>query len=85
MKQPTGGSGYHAASPWVGIDGRSCDSAILQAGLDISVGKHGEDYHGKYSLYVISYTDSRRVQHGMSGSHTTRMTSPVLPSKKVTR
>ncbi|KAI8977717.1 aspergillopepsin [Trametes punicea] len=35
--EPSGGSGFHSASAWVGIDGDTCDNAILQTGVDFTV------------------------------------------------
>ncbi|KIP06550.1 hypothetical protein PHLGIDRAFT_42062, partial [Phlebiopsis gigantea 11061_1 CR5-6] len=43
---PAGGTGAHAASAWVGIDGFSCGSAILQAGLDFIDFGDGDSYYG---------------------------------------
>jgi hypothetical protein len=34
---PSGGSGTYSASAWVGIDGDTCDSAILQTGVDFTI------------------------------------------------
>ncbi|KAH9940061.1 acid proteinase [Epithele typhae] len=36
-KEPSGGSGTHSASAWVGIDGDTCGTAILQTGIDFTV------------------------------------------------
>lgn len=36
-RAPSGGSGQFAASAWVGIDGDTCGSAILQTGIDFIV------------------------------------------------
>ena len=38
---PSGETGMHAASAWVGIDGDTCGSAILQTGLDFTVDEDG--------------------------------------------
>lgn len=39
VKVPSGGSSstLYSTAAWVGIDGSSCQSAILQAGVDISI------------------------------------------------
>ncbi|KAI0704684.1 acid proteinase [Earliella scabrosa] len=36
-REPSGGSGTHSASAWVGIDGDTCGTAILQTGIDFTV------------------------------------------------
>jgi hypothetical protein len=36
-KKPSGSSGTHAASAWVGIDGDTCETAILQTGVDFTI------------------------------------------------
>ncbi|KAI0738297.1 acid proteinase [Daedaleopsis nitida] len=36
-REPSGGSGTHSASAWVGIDGDTCGSAILQTGIDFTI------------------------------------------------
>ncbi|RPD55203.1 acid proteinase [Lentinus tigrinus ALCF2SS1-7] len=36
-REPSGGSGTHSASAWVGIDGDTCGNAILQTGIDFTV------------------------------------------------
>ena len=44
--EPSGGSGSHAASAWVGIDGDTCDTAILQTGVDFTVSGSSVSYDG---------------------------------------
>lgn len=36
-KVPSGGSGSYSASAWVGIDGDTCDTSILQTGIDFTI------------------------------------------------
>ncbi|KIP01872.1 hypothetical protein PHLGIDRAFT_79961 [Phlebiopsis gigantea 11061_1 CR5-6] len=36
-QEPVGGTGQHAASVWVGIDGDTCQTAIFQTGIDLYV------------------------------------------------
>ncbi|PIL34607.1 hypothetical protein GSI_03386 [Ganoderma sinense ZZ0214-1] len=36
-REPSGGSGTHSASAWVGIDGDTCGNAILQTGIDFTI------------------------------------------------
>lgn len=44
---PTGKDG--AASAWVGIDGDTCGSAILQTGVDFTISGGEVSYDGEYS------------------------------------
>ena len=47
----TGGSGQQAASAWVGIDGDTCGSAILQTGLDFTVQGSSTSFDSWYEWY----------------------------------
>ncbi|KAJ3713749.1 acid proteinase [Lentinula guzmanii] len=47
----TGGSSEQCASAWVGIDGDTCDSAILQTGVDFCVTGSSVSYDGWYEFY----------------------------------
>lgn len=51
-KVPTGSSssGSFAASAWVGIDGDTCGTAILQTGIDFTVSGGRVSYDGGYSV-----------------------------------
>ena len=44
--QPSGGSDSYSASAWVGIDGDTCQTAILQTGLDFTVSGSSVTYDG---------------------------------------
>ena len=44
---PSGSSGAHYASAWVGIDGDTCGNAILQTGVDFNVDGSTVGYDGK--------------------------------------
>ncbi len=46
-KEPSGASGAHYASAWVGIDGDTCGTAILQTGLDFNVDGSSVSYDGE--------------------------------------
>jgi len=50
-KAPSGGSGTYSASAWVGIDGDTCGSAILQTGLDFTVSGGSVSYDAWYEWY----------------------------------
>ncbi|KAH7881434.1 concanavalin A-like lectin/glucanase domain-containing protein [Lentinula edodes] len=53
--ESTGGSSEQCASAWVGIDGDTCDSAILQTGVDFCVTGSSVSYDGWYEFYVTWY------------------------------
>ncbi|GJE98367.1 peptidase G1 family domain-containing protein [Phanerochaete sordida] len=59
---PAGGSGSSAAAVWVGIDGASCQTAILLTGIDMSVGANGAP---SYSAWWDWWPDS---QGGFAGA-----------------
>ena len=46
-REPSGGSGFHSSSAWVGIDGDTCQTAILQTGIDMSVDGDDVSYDGE--------------------------------------
>ena len=47
-KEPSGSSGAHYASAWVGIDGDTCGTAILQTGVDFNVNGNSVSYDGEH-------------------------------------
>ena len=47
----TGGSNSQSASAWVGIDGDTCQSAILQTGIDFTVRGSSVSYDAWYEWY----------------------------------
>ena len=49
--QSTGGGGSQAASAWVGIDGDTCGSAILQTGVDFNVQGSDVSYDAWYEWF----------------------------------
>lgn len=46
---PSGGSGTYSAAAWVGIDGDTCDNAILQTGVDFTVDGGEVSYDGEFA------------------------------------
>lgn len=55
-KEPSSGSGTHSASAWVGIDGDSCENAILQTGVDFNIDGSKVTYDAWYEWYpAVSY------------------------------
>ncbi|CAN8098345.1 unnamed protein product [Discula destructiva] len=58
---PSGGSSLkkYAASAWVGIDGDTCSTAILQTGVDFYAGRGGVSFDAWYEWYPdYAYTFS---------------------------
>ena len=54
--KPSGGSGAYSASAWVGIDGDTCGTAILQTGLDFSISSSGAvSYDGTPRLFSLAH------------------------------
>jgi hypothetical protein len=49
-KEPAGGSGTHSSSAWVGIDGDTCQTAILQTGIDFNVNGGTASFDGLCSV-----------------------------------
>lgn len=45
-REPSGGSGSHSSSAWVGIDGDTCGNAILQTGIDFTVSGSSTSFDG---------------------------------------
>ena len=51
-REPSGGSGTHSASAWVGIDGDTCGTAILQTGIDFTVSGTRTSFDGPSLLLL---------------------------------
>ncbi|KAI1361661.1 peptidase A4 family-domain-containing protein [Xylaria arbuscula] len=74
---PVGGSSTrtYSASAWVGIDGSTCQTAILQTGVDFSARGKTVTYEGWYEWYPdYSY---RFSNFKISGGDTVTMTATV--------
>ena len=70
-KAPSGGSGLYSASAWVGIDGDTCDTAILQTGIDFTINNGVVSYDGEAiicSLILGMCVEHLRIQPGASGT-----------------
>lgn len=55
VPDPSGSSGA-SASAWVGIDGDSCTTAILQTGVDFTVGSGYDAWYEWYPDYAYDFT-----------------------------
>ncbi|KAM5540672.1 hypothetical protein V8D89_005703 [Ganoderma adspersum] len=56
-KEPSGATGKHYASAWVGIDGDTCGHAILQTGLDFAVNGKDVSYSAWYEWFPAGAAD----------------------------
>ena len=81
---PSGADG--SASVWVGIDGDTCGTAILQTGIDVTVSGGEVSYDGEYltpSSINSHILTGYFFQLGMSGSPLSPSISPASPSVPV--
>jgi len=62
----TSSTGEYGSSAWVGIDGATCSSAILQTGVDMMIGSDGEvtydAWYGKSARFP-THTPDIKVRH----------------------
>jgi len=84
-KTPSGGSGSYSASAWVGIDGDTCDTAILQTGVDFTVDGGSTSYDAWYEWYPdyaydfsgISISAGNTIKVTVTASSTTSGTAVI--------
>jgi len=75
-KAPSGGgSGTFAASAWVGIDGDTCGTAILQTGIDFTVDGGRVSYDAWYEYFPAFATDFTGIP--ISAGNTIKLTATV--------
>ncbi|KAH9847718.1 aspergillopepsin [Lenzites betulinus] len=58
-REPPGGTGEHSATAWVGIDGDTCGSAILQTGVNFKINNGRVTYDAWYEWFpapLIAFT-----------------------------
>ena len=77
-------SGEGSASAWVGIDGDTCDNAILQTGVDFTVSGGSVSYDGAQIVSSTVHAMLNARQLGTSGTLTTRTTSRASRSARAT-
>ncbi|KAJ7508239.1 peptidase G1, partial [Mycena galericulata] len=75
-KAPTGGSGSFAASAWVGIDGSTCGTAILQTGIDLTVSGSRVSYDAWFEYFPAAATDFTGIT--ISAGDTITLTATVM-------
>lgn len=76
-KEPSGGSSSttYSASAWVGIDGDTCDSAILQTGVDFNVKGTSVSYDAWYEWYPDYAYDFSGISFSAGDSVTLTVTA----------
>lgn len=86
VSEPSGGSGTHAASAWVGIDGDTYQKAILQSGCDFTVSGGSESYECWYEWYPnpLTYISAFKVAQGDEVTVDIVATSPSHGSTTLT-
>jgi len=83
-KKPKGGSNSvtYAASAWVGIDGSTCRTAILQTGVDFFVHGNSVSYHAWYEWWPANSVDFSGIS--FKPGDTVRVTVTATTNKKGT-
>ncbi|KAH9931533.1 peptidase G1, partial [Fomitopsis serialis] len=83
---PSGGRGSYSASAWVGIDGDTCSTAILQTGVDFTIDGGDVSYDGAwyewypdyaYDFSGISFSAGDTVKLTVTASSTTSGTAVI--------
>jgi len=72
----TGGSGEQCASAWVGIDGDTCQTAILQTGLDFCIEGSEVSFAGWYEFFPADSIDFSGISFSAGNSVT--LTATVI-------
>jgi hypothetical protein len=66
----TGGSGEQCATAWVGIDGDTCETAILQTGVDFCVTGSSVEFDGWYEFFPADSFDFSGISFSAGDSVT---------------
>ncbi|KAI0350815.1 aspergillopepsin [Trametes cingulata] len=83
-REPSGGSGTHSASAWVGIDGDTCGSAILQTGIDFTVSGSRTSFDAWYEWFPDFAHDFSGISISPGNSITVTVTASSLTSGTAT-
>ena len=77
---PPGDSpGFYASAVWVGIDGDTCQSAILQTGIEAAIDDGYVYYYGSSFLSLQAcWWSLKYLKLGMNGGLPTGLTSRAL-------
>ncbi|KAJ7782757.1 aspergillopepsin [Mycena metata] len=74
---PSGGSSTFAASAWVGIDGDTCGTAILQTGIDFTVSNGRVSYDAWFEYFPAFATDFTGIPACIAAGNTIKLTATV--------
>ncbi|KAI0824360.1 acid proteinase [Trametes gibbosa] len=74
-REPSGGSGTHSASAWVGIDGDTCGSAILQTGIDFTISGGRASFDAWYEWFPDFAHDFSGISLSAGNSITVTVTA----------
>ncbi|KAJ8468948.1 hypothetical protein ONZ51_g9312 [Trametes cubensis] len=83
-REPSGESGFHSASAWVGIDGDTCQTAILQTGIDMSVDGDDISYDAWYEWFPDFAFDFTGIDIHLGDTITTTVVATSLTSGTAT-
>ncbi|KIK66576.1 hypothetical protein GYMLUDRAFT_192496 [Collybiopsis luxurians FD-317 M1] len=80
----TGGSSEQCATAWVGIDGDTCETAILQTGVDFCVQGSSVAYDGWYEFFPADSVDFSGISFSAGDSVTVTATVSSTTSGTLT-
>ncbi|KAI0035573.1 aspergillopepsin [Vararia minispora EC-137] len=83
-REPSGGSGTHSSSAWVGIDGDTCQTAILQTGIDFNVNGGSVSFDAWFEWFPAFAQDFSGITVRAGDSITTTVTATSLTSGTAT-
>ncbi|KAI0325226.1 acid proteinase [Cubamyces sp. BRFM 1775] len=83
-KAPSGSSGTHSASAWVGIDGDTCGNAILQTGVDFTISGGRVSFDAWYEWYPDYAYDFSGFEISAGDSITATVTATSTTSGSAT-
>ncbi|EKM56296.1 uncharacterized protein PHACADRAFT_207576 [Phanerochaete carnosa HHB-10118-sp] len=79
-QESSGSSDTESAGAWVGIDGDTCGSAILQTGVDFTVSGSSVSYYGWYEWYPDSASDFSGISFSSGDTVTLTVTATSTTS-----
>ncbi|KAI0367120.1 aspergillopepsin [Pilatotrama ljubarskyi] len=83
-REPSGASGTHSASAWVGIDGDTCGTAILQTGIDFTISGGRASFDAWYEWFPDFAHDFSGISISPGNSITVTVTASSLTSGTAT-
>ncbi|EKM56250.1 uncharacterized protein PHACADRAFT_253276 [Phanerochaete carnosa HHB-10118-sp] len=82
-QEPSGSSGSHSAAAWVGIDGDTCQNAILQTGIEFTIDDGQVSYEAWYEWYPEPSYDFTDISISPGDSVTLSVTASSTTSGTV--